>query len=59
MISRLFGRDGFGPLMAGPNSFADLSEEVKTVLDSWESESYQDLIDGTEFLDSSRVKRND
>ena len=59
MMSHRAGRNGIGPLMSGPSSFADLSEEVEAVLDSWENESYKDLIDKTEFLDSSRVKRND
>ena len=59
MMSYRTGRNGIGPLMPGASSFADLSEEVEAVLDSWESESYQDLIDKTEFLDSSRVKQND
>ena len=46
------------PTMAS-RSFADLEEETERVLDSLVEENYRDLIDKTEFLDSSRVKRND
>ncbi len=34
-------------------------DEVREVLESWVEETYRDLIDETEFLDSSRVKRID
>ena len=44
---------------SSPTAFADLSEEVEEVLDGWVEDGYRDLIDNTEFLDSSRVKRID
>jgi len=33
--------------------------EAEKVLESWVDENYKDIIDTTEFLDSSRVKRVD
>ena len=54
-----YGYSGFGPMAFSSEAFANLNEEVETVLDSWVDESYRDLIDKTEFLDSSRVKRSD
>lgn len=33
--------------------------ESADVLEEWLSENYREIIDKTEFLDSSRVKRND
>jgi len=34
-------------------------DEVEDVLETWIEESYREIIDLTEFLDSSRVKRID
>ena len=59
MMSYRDGRNGFGPMAPIAESFADLSEEVAIVLDSWTDNSYREVVDTTEFLDSSRVKRND
>ncbi len=42
-----------------PVTFVELEDEVEEVLESWVEETYQDLIDKTEYLDSSRVKRID
>lgn len=44
---------------SSPTAFADLSEEVEEALDNWTEDSYREFIDNIEFLDSSRVKRND
>ena len=35
------------------------SSEVEEVLEGWVDENYQEIIDLTEYLDSSRVKRVD
>ncbi len=53
------GHNGYWPMIFSPEAFANLSEEVETVLDSWTDDGYRDIIDTTEYLDSSRVKRID
>lgn len=35
------------------------SSEVQEELDDWVDENYREIVDTIEFLDSSRVKRND
>lgn len=50
---------GISDLLAEQSRYADLGEEVEEVLAGWVEESYQSIIDKTEFLDSSRVKRID
>lgn len=43
----------------GASSEITPEEEHAANLDGWIEESYRDLIDETEYLDSSRVKRID
>ncbi len=40
-------------------TFVELKDEVEAVLYSWVEEGYRNIIDTTEYLDSSQVKRID
>lgn len=35
-----------------------VSDETEEELENWVNENYMEIVDTTEFLDSSRVKRN-
>ena len=55
ILKRAAVEDNLGELSPAVTTLTESAD----VLEEWFTENYRDLIDNTEFLDSSRVKRID